>query len=163
MFFAWHDSSMLIFRTHYKEFQDWLAQDVNFQEYWSKQLTKIISHGEYKNIYSRFKKHLIHVLTWRLLHVEILPLAPFPRKLKPPLPVNLPLFVFVKIGHFQPNILTPNNYPVCLFPFSIELAINPFLGGPSPGLNPILPINYHLQCFTELYAVINPWPKPKNN
>ena len=73
--------------------------------------------------------------------------------------------VFVKIEHFQPNFLTPNNYPVCLFPFSIELAIT-LSGQAAPGAaweggaGPGLPIKYHPQCFTELYAVINPKPLP---
>ena len=70
-----------------------------------------------------------------------------------------------KLNIFQPNFLTPNNYPVCLFPFSIELAITlsgqaapgaAWEGGPGPGL----PIKYHPQCSTELYAVINPKPLP---
>ena len=68
---------------------------------------------------------------------------------------------------FQPNFSrTPNNYPGCLPSLSIELAINPFLGGPClkqqpyPLLPP--PINYHLECFTELYAVINPCPSKPN-
>ena len=68
-----------------------------------------------------------------------------------------------KLNIFQPNFLTPNNYPVCLFPFSIELAIT-LSGQAAPGAGweggagPGLPIKYHPQCFTELYAVINPKP-----
>ena len=61
---------------------------------------------------------------------------------------------------------TPNNYPGYLPSLSIELAINPFLGGPSPKQQPYPhlppPINYHLECFTELYAVINPCPSKPN-
>ena len=72
-----------------------------------------------------------------------------------------------KLSIFQPNFSrTPNNYPGYLPSLSIELAINPFLGGPCleqqpyPLLPP--PINYHLECFTELYAVINPCPSKPN-
>ena len=75
--------------------------------------------------------------------------------------------VFVKIGHFLTKFSDAKQLSCCLFPLSIELAINPFPGR-TPGWagrggergQARLPINHHLECFTELYAVINPEPEP---
>ena len=133
MFFAWHDSSMLIFRTHYKEFQDWIAQDVNFQEYWSKQLTKIISHGEYKNIYSRFKKHLIHVLTWRLLHVEILPPRTFPEKIKTTAPSQFTIVRFCQNWAFSTKYSDAKQLSCLPLSFFHWIGDKPFEAGTAPG------------------------------
>ena len=75
--------------------------------------------------------------------------------------------VFVKIGHFLTKFSDAKQLSCCLFPLSIELTINPFPGR-TPGWagrdgergQARLPINHHLECFTELYAVINPEPEP---
>ena len=75
--------------------------------------------------------------------------------------------VFVKIGHFLTKFSDAKQLSCCLFPLSIELAINPFpvrtpgwAGRGGERGQARLPINHHLECFTELYAVINPSPSP---